>query len=101
MAADRVEVNLDFDELFQEANDTLQVEAALRQRAQEVATKARRIDERENGGRSNFRLESGYLPNGRRYHRVASDNVASEYGDSDNKRLSILRRASGGGTRGR
>ncbi|WIC89780.1 hypothetical protein SEA_SAPO_9 [Gordonia phage Sapo] len=98
--ADRVHVDLDFDELFQEANNTLQVEAALRERAQQVVNKARRLDERENQGRSNFRLEEGYLPNGRRYHRVVSDGEDTEFGTSTTKRLSILRRASGGATRG-
>lgn len=101
MADDRVRADLDFDELFQEANLTLEVEAGLREKAQEVVNKARRLDERENQGKSNFRIEEGYLPNGRRYHRVISDDEAAEFGNSDSKRLSILRRASGGGTRGR
>lgn len=98
--ADEVRVSLDFDEIFQDANATLPVEAGLRQRAQEIANKARRLDERENQGKSNFRIESGNLPNGRRYHRVISDDVAGEFGNADSKRRSILRRASGGSTRG-
>ncbi|QOC55709.1 hypothetical protein SEA_ARCHIMEDES_9 [Gordonia phage Archimedes] len=98
--ADQVHVALDFDEIFQDVNATLEVDSALRQRAQEVANKARRLDERENNGQSNFRMESGYLPNGRRYHRVISDDAESEYGSADSKRRSILRRASGGPTRG-
>lgn len=100
MADDRVTVSLDIDEMFQDANNTLQVDAALRERAQQIANKARRLDERENNGRSNFRMESGFLPNGRRYHRVISDDEASEYGNSESKRRSILRRASGGPSRG-
>lgn len=97
MSEERVE--LDFDDLFQDANASLAVDAGLRQRAQEILTKARRLDERENGGKSNFRIEAGILPNGRRFYKVTSDNIESEYGNANVKRTSILRRASGGPTR--
>ena len=100
MASSEPVVSLDFDEIFQDANATQAIDAGLRQKAQEVINKARRLDERENNGASNFRLESGFLSNGRRYHRVISDDVAGEFGNADSKRRSILRRASGGPTRG-
>lgn len=97
--ADSVRVNLDLDVVFRDANKTDQVIGGIRQRAQKVADAARRIDQRENGGKSNFKIEDGHLPsNGRAFSRVISDETA-EYGKQGSVRRSILRRASGGATR--
>ena len=96
--ADRVRVDLDFNVIFQDANKTDQVMGGIHQRAQKVADAARRIDAKENGGKSNFKITEGRLPNGRFFAKVESDETA-EYGRQGSIRRSILRRASGGPTR--
>lgn len=90
-----VSVELDFDEIFQQANESTQVRAAVLKRATDIAVRARRIDAQENAGHANITIEERVMPNGRYVVQVQTDDVSGEHGDSVTERRRTLRRASG------
>lgn len=93
---DQVQVNIDGDEIFFELNKTPQVRAAVRKRAQAIATRAMTIDKAENGGKARIRLVDKKTGRGRVVTEVHSDDGDGEYGTSKTKRRRTLRRAMGG-----
>ncbi|WP_263251632.1 hypothetical protein [Saccharopolyspora rosea] len=68
------------------------VRAALRQRAQAIAGRARGIAATETPGAS-ITTEEGTRPRGRTYARVASDDPEGEYGTQTRERRRVLGRA--------
>lgn len=94
MAHDDVHVQLDLDELFDEFNRTVHVEAALTRRATAIAARARTIDAAE-GGAASFSIDRRWLPNGRLMLRVVSNDPDGEYGTATTSRRRALRQAVG------
>lgn len=85
----------DLDDIFRTANETNEVQSVVLTEAHKVLARARRIDQQENGGRGNIRLETGYYENGRFYAKIVSDDVVGEYGNKTTPRRATLRRAGG------
>lgn len=94
MAKERPRLDLDFDDLFRQANDHPSTDGAVAGRAGRVAARARRIDQLEGNGDATIFIRERNLPNGRKSYDVVSDDVAGEYGTSERARLRTLRRAS-------
>ncbi|GAC71029.1 hypothetical protein [Gordonia soli] len=90
-----VEVVIDTDEIFQAANETVQVEAAVLKRATDIANRARRLDAAENGGTADITLDRRVMPNGRLVYHVQSTDADGEHGTSSTARRRTLRRAVG------
>lgn len=95
MGASDPVVNIDIDALFERANQNSLLRAKVKDRTEQVAARARRIDIAENEGRANISTEFEVLPNGRYVGRVYTDDVSGEHGDSKTKRRRTLRRAAG------
>ncbi|WP_411815492.1 hypothetical protein [Gordonia sp. SND2] len=91
-----ISIPIDADQLFYDVNQTPQARAAVRGRAQKIATKALAIDKKENRGKSQITLVDRTLANGRAVTEVHSTDVDGEYGNSKTKRRATLRRAAGG-----
>lgn len=87
-----VEIDLDFDALWQEAMALPQVEAATMATATRIATRARAIALREGGKEVEISIQRHYLPNGRMALDVVSTDP-SEHGSSEAKRIRMLQRA--------
>lgn len=92
MANNQPVVDLDFDDLFKQANEHATTEGAVAGRAGRIAKKARQINAKE-GGTANISVRQRHLPTGRMSYDVVSDNPDEEYGSSESKRLRQLRRA--------
>lgn len=93
---DGIEIELDADQIFFDVNQTPQVKAAVRAKAQQIANKAVALDKVEGDGKLSVRLVDRTLANGRSVTEVHSDDVEGEYGTSRTKRRAFLRRAAGG-----
>lgn len=93
--AQKPQIDLDLDAIFEQANQDALVRAKVRDKAETIAARARRIDVAENGGRATISTEFDVLPNGRYVGRVRTDDVSGEFGDSVNRRRRTLRRAGG------
>ena len=77
-----------------EAMRSRQVREGLREKADEIASRARRIDPEFGEG---VRVEDGTRPRGRPYSRVVHDTGADmEFGSSKTERRRVLGRAAGG-----
>lgn len=68
------------------------VRAALRSRAEQIASRARQIDSSE-GGNADITIVEKIRPRGRATADVVSDNVDGEYGTSKTARRRTLGRA--------
>lgn len=88
-------VKIDMDAMFVRANQTALLRAKVRDRTEQVAARARRIDVAENKGRASITTEYEVIANGRFVGRVLTDDVSGEFGDSATKRRRTLRRAAG------
>lgn len=93
--ANKPSVHIDVDAIFERANQQNLLRAKVKVRTEEIAARARRIDQAENKGRAAITTEYETLPNGRFVGRVTTDDVSGEYGDSGRKRRRTLRRAGG------
>lgn len=68
------------------------VQAALREKADQIASRARQIDSGE-GGKARITVREGIRPGGRAYADVVSDDVDGEFGTSKTARRRTLGRA--------
>lgn len=92
MANNKPVVDLDFDDLFVQANEHPNTKGAVAGRAGRIAKRARRINDQE-GGTANITVRERHLPTGRTAYDVVSDNADEEYGSGRVPRLRQLRRA--------
>ena len=83
-----VVVHIDPDDMFDQANDTRVVRAAIRARATSIAARGTR-----QGG--SLSVEEADLPNGRHVARVINPDGASEHGNSQTPRRRTLRKGIG------
>lgn len=89
--APRVRVVVNYGNL-QRASALPAVRAALRARAEQIASRARQIDSSE-GGRADITVVEKIRPRGRATADVVSDDVDGEYGTSKTARRRTLGRA--------
>ncbi|MGP9760237.1 hypothetical protein [Corynebacterium sp. AOP12-C2-36] len=85
-------VDLDYDELFAQVNQTTQLRAGVRKVGTQVAADARRQTAKE-GGKATITLREAPQPNGRYAMDVVSDSPDEEYGSTEAKRIRALRSA--------
>lgn len=93
--AEKPRIDIDIGELFETANQNALLRAKVRDRAETIAARARRIDQQENAGRATIKTSYEVLPDGRFVANVETDDVSGEFGDSKSKRRRTLRRAGG------
>lgn len=93
--ADKVRVYIDMDALFERANQSAMLRAKIRDRANRVAARARRLDQQATGGKSSIEVRESVLPNGRFIAQVESDDVDGEFGNGKTARRRTLRQAMG------
>ncbi|WP_182359565.1 hypothetical protein [Tomitella gaofuii] len=89
-------MGVDVHDVFEQANQSDELRAAVRQRATNMVQRARRIDAKETDSRNEFHLAEEFRRDGRYVVNVHSSDVEGEYGTSRAKRMRILRRAMGG-----
>ena len=89
-------VHIDIDAAFERANQLDLVRAKIRDRTEQIAARARRIDVAENNGRATISTEYETVASRRFVGRVVTDDVSGEHGDSVTRRRRTLRRAMGG-----
>lgn len=93
MAKERVRLDIDFDDLFRQANEHPTTDGAVAGRAGRIAARARRIDQLEGDGTADIFIRERHLPNGRKSYDVVSDDGDGEFGTSERARIRALRRA--------
>lgn len=93
MDNERPRLDLDFDDLFRQANAHPLTEGAVAGRAGRIAARARRIDQREGSGEANIFVRRRDLPNGRMSYDVVSNDPSGEFGTGEHARIRALRRA--------
>lgn len=93
MANNKPVVDLDFDDLFLQANEHPSVQGAVAGRAGRIAKRARMIDARDGHGTATITVRERHLPTGRMAYDVVSDDVDAEFGSGEVARIRALRRA--------
>ena len=93
MAKERPRVDIDFDDLFVQANEHQTTRGAVAGRASRIAKRARMIDQRDGNGTATISVRERHMPNGRAAYDVVSDDPSSEYGTDGVRRIRALRRA--------
>lgn len=91
-------VDLDYDDIFAQVNQSTQLRAGVRKAATKVAAEARRTTAKE-GGKATITLREAPLSNGRYSMDVVSDSADEEYGSTEAKRIRALRSAARRNTR--
>lgn len=85
-------VDLDYDEIFAQVNQTTQLRAGVRKVGTQVAADARRTTAKE-GGKATITLREAPQSNGRYGMDVVSDSPDEEYGSTESQRIRALRSA--------
>lgn len=85
-------VDLDYDEIFFQVNQSTQLRSGVRKVATKVAAEARRTTAKE-GGKATITLREAPQSNGRYAMDVVSDSSDEEYGSTEYKRIRALRSA--------